>query len=128
MNRAVIGVGSNIDPDTNIAKARVQLKEEFCVLAESRVVETAPVGFTQQANFKNGAVLFETRLHRDAVTKILKGIERKLGRQVGGARYGPRTIDLDLVVWNDCIVDPDFYTRNFLRNAVLEVLPGFNHP
>lgn len=125
MNRTVIGVGSNIDPDTNIAKAKLELTTQFRVLAESRVVETAPVGYTHQANFKNGAVLLETPLGRDRVTQILKGIETKLGRESGGDRSGPRTIDLDVVVWNDRVVDPDFYTRDFLRDAVLALLPGF---
>jgi 2-amino-4-hydroxy-6-hydroxymethyldihydropteridine diphosphokinase len=128
MNRAVIGVGSNIEPDTNIAKAKVELVKQFCVLAESEVVETAPVGFTNQANFKNGTVLLETPLSRDGVTKILKGIELNLGREPGGERYGPRTIDLDVVVWNDRLLDPDFYTRDFLRDAVLAVLPDFENP
>jgi len=128
MNRTVIGVGSNIDPDTNIPKAKLELTKQFRVLAESQVVETAPVGYVHQANFRNGTVLLETPLSRGEVTKILKGIEGTLGRESGGKRFGPRTIDLDVVVWNGQVVDPDFYTRNFLRNAVLAVLPGFENP
>lgn len=128
MNRAVIGVGSNIEPDTNIARAKMELVKQFRVLAESPVVETVPVGFAQQANFKNGTVLLETPLSRDGVTNILKEIELNLGREPGGERYGPRTIDLDVVVWNDRLVDLDFYTRDFLRDAVLAVLPGFENP
>ena len=124
MNRTVIGVGSNIDPDTSIAQAKREMTTQFRVLAESPVVETAPVGYTNQANFKNGTVLLETPLGRDDVTKILKGIEMKLGRQSGAERFGPRTIDLDVVVWNNRVVDPDFYTRDFLHDAVLAVLPG----
>jgi len=128
MNRAVIGVGSNIEPDANIAQAKMELVKRFRVLAESQLVETSPVGFTSQANFKNGTVLLETPMSRDDVTKILKGIESNLGRKPGGERYGPRTIDLDVVVWNDRLVDLDFYTRDFLRDAVLAVLPEFENP
>ena len=53
----------------------------------------------------------------------LKAIEVKLGRQPGKHRYGPRTIDLDLVVWNGEVIDQDLYTRDYLREAVLAVLP-----
>ena len=62
MNRVVIGLGSNIDPDENIAKARESIAAEFRLLDESRWVETKPVGFSKQANFINGALLIETRL------------------------------------------------------------------
>lgn len=128
MNRTVIGLGSNIDPDTNIAKAKLELTTQFRLLAESPVVETAPVGYAQQANFKNGTVLLETPLGRNSVIKILKGIETRLGRKSGGHRSGPRTIDLDVVVWNDRVVDPDFYTRDFLHDGVLAVLPRLEDP
>ena len=46
-----------------------------------------------------------------------------LGRQPGKHHYGPRTIDLDLVVWNGEIIDEDLYTRDYLREAVLAVWP-----
>lgn len=128
MNRAVVGLGSNIEPDNNIAGAKKELAQEFRLVAISPIVETAPVGYAHQANFKNGAVLLETPLDRQGVTRILKGIESKLGRTPGGNRYGPRTIDLDVVVWNDRVVDPSYYTRDFLRDAVHAVLPEFAGP
>lgn len=128
MNRAVVGLGSNIEPDSNIAEAKKELAQEFRLVAISPIVETAPVGYARQANFKNGAVLLETSLDRAGVTSILKSIESKLGRMPGGNRYGPRTIDLDVVVWNGRVVDPGYYTRDFLKDAVLAVLPEVERP
>jgi 2-amino-4-hydroxy-6-hydroxymethyldihydropteridine diphosphokinase len=123
MNRVVVGLGSNIDPDWNLVEAQTRLAETFRIVAMSPIVETAPVGYTNQPNFKNGTVLVETPLSRESVQRILKGIETNLGRERGVNRYGPRTIDLDVVVWNGCVVDPTYYTRDFLRDAVLAVLP-----
>jgi len=124
MNRLVVGLGSNIEPEINIARANRRMAEKFRILAVSPIVETLPVGNTKQPNFKNGAVLLETRLSRENVTKILKEIEKDLGRKPGGDRYGPRPIDLDVVVWNDSVVDQDYHTRDFLKDSVLAVLPG----
>ena len=59
MNRAVIGVGSNIEPDTNIAAARRRIDREHEILAESQYSETQPVGYTDQPNFINGAILID---------------------------------------------------------------------
>ncbi len=123
MNRVVIGVGSNIDPDENIARARDKIAAEFFLLDESRWVETKPVGFSGQANFINGALLIETRLARDELKARLRELETQLGRVHAAHRDGPRPIDLDIVVWNGEVVDPDVHQRDFLREAVLDVLP-----
>ena len=123
MNRVVIGLGSNIDPDENIARARESIAAEFRLLDESRWVETEPVGFSEQAKFTNGALLIETRLERDELKAWLRELETQLGRLRGTNRDGPRPIDLDIVVWNSEIVDPDVHERAFLREAVLDVLP-----
>ncbi len=124
MNRAIVGIGSNIDPEKNIQKALARIEEAFTLLDQSKTVQTAPVGFQNQPHFLNSAVLIETALEKDEFVKKLKAIESDLGRKRGENRDGPRTIDLDLVVWNGEIVDPDFYERSFLRNAVLELDPG----
>lgn len=130
MNRVVIGVGSNIDPDENIARARDKIAAEFCLLGESRWVKTKPVGFSEQANFINGALLIETRLRRDELKARLRKLETQLGRVRAANRDEPRPIDLDIVVWNGEVVDPDVHERAFLRAAVLDVLPDLplHHP
>lgn len=123
MNQVVIGVGSNICPAENIAKAREEIRRSHRLVAESAFVETKPVGYADQSDFINGAFRIETELDYDGLKAWLLSTERALGRKRGMTRYGPRPIDLDIVVWNGKIVDDDFYERDFLRNAVLEVWP-----
>ncbi len=123
MNQAVIGVGSNIEPEINLPKARERIAERHVIVAESPLVETSPVGYLRQPDFTNGALLLETRVDRRRLKADLKAIEVLLGRQPGENRYGPRTIDLDIVVWNGEVMDQDLYTRDYLRETVLAVLP-----
>ena len=125
MNRVVIGVGSNIDPEENIAAAREMVAQEFRFLGASRLRRTAPIGTTDQPHFLNGAFLVETELDRGKLKERLLAIEARLGRVRTPDRSGPRTIDLDPVVFNDEIVDPDYDDRDFLRAAVQELLPRF---
>lgn len=124
MNKAVIGLGSNIDPQINIPAARHILAQKFKVLKESTFKQTKAIGPISQPDFINGAVLLETELNEDQLTGGLKDIEQSLGRKRTDFRFGPRTIDLDIVVWNGVVVDPDFYSRDFLRESVLEILPS----
>jgi 2-amino-4-hydroxy-6-hydroxymethyldihydropteridine diphosphokinase len=123
INRAVIGVGSNIEPEVHVPRARERIAERHRIVAESPLVETSPVGYVHQPDFTNGALLLETRVDRQRLRADLKAIEALLGRQHGEDRYGPRTIDLDIVVWNGEVIDQDLYTRAYLREAVLAVWP-----
>ena len=127
MNRVVIGLGSNIDPKTNIHKAQQALKSKFTILAQSAFIQTAPIGYTDQDDFINGAILIETELTQEELTQALKQMEIQLGRTKSPIKSGPRSIDLDIVVWNDTIVDQDFYERDFLKNSVLELLPNLEY-
>lgn len=127
MNKVIVGVGSNIDPQENIAKARQMLADHFDVICESTFVRTRPIGYEQQADFINGAVLIQTDLGLEQLRESFKGIENMLGRERTAEKFGPRTIDLDIVVWNDKVIDNDFYEREYLRNAVLELEPELKY-
>ena len=127
MNQAIIAVGSNIDPDSNIARAREILARGFEVIAETDFVSTKPVGYTQQPDFLNGAVSIRTDLKLEPLRRHLKRIEDTLGRRRGVLTFGPRTVDLDIVVWNGKLLDPDFYEREYLKKAVLELDPGLRY-
>ncbi len=121
MNQAIIGIGSNIRPEENIPLALRLLDEMVTVEKVSALVTTAPVGMTDQPDFVNGAVRIKTPLSQEELVRLLKKIEDLTGRDRTLPRFGPRTIDLDIVVWNGEITDPDYYTRDFLRSAVREV-------
>lgn len=117
----MIGIGSNIDPDDNIKRVLDMLESEIHVVQVSTFVKTAPLGVTNQPDFTNGAVKAETDMKIDDFRRYLKKLEDQLGRDRSQPKYGPRNIDLDIVIWNGRIVDDDYYTRDFLRKAAAEL-------
>lgn len=121
LNTCVIGIGSNINADENIAKMLEILKKEVNVLQVSSMIKTKPIGIKNQPDFTNGAVKISTELDRDDLNKRLKQIEDEMGRDRTGPKFGPRCIDLDIAVWNGEVVDEDYYTRDFLRKNVAEL-------
>jgi 2-amino-4-hydroxy-6-hydroxymethyldihydropteridine diphosphokinase len=121
MNTAIIGIGSNIEPEKNIREAVKLLENSVTVVKLSEIVRTTPIGITDQPDFLNGAVKIITNFSLSELWIILKKTEDQLGRDRTQPKYGPRTIDLDLVVWNSEITDPDYYTRSFLRQLVDEL-------
>ncbi|KAF0238108.1 MAG: 2-amino-4-hydroxy-6-hydroxymethyldihydropteridine [Prolixibacteraceae bacterium] len=121
MNNVIIGIGSNIDAEINISKMLKILKSHVEVVKVSSFVKTKPIGIENQAEFTNGAVKIRTKLFRNDLTVLLKKIEDKMGRGRTAPKFGPRNIDLDIVVWNGEIVDDDYYTRDFLQKSVGEI-------
>ena len=122
MNTAIVGLGSNIEPEKNIQKAKEILSKKYTVLKESRFITTKPIGIPRQANFINGALLITTKLNLKQLRKSLKEIEHALGRERDGNKFGPRTIDLDLLVWNGEIMHEDVNSRDFVKTSVLELI------
>ena len=127
MNTAVVSLGSNIDPEKNIAKVRQILSREQKILAESNFIVTKPVGLKDQPDFTNGAFLVSTRLNRQEFQMYLKSVETTLGRKHTGHRYDPRTIDLDIIVWNGAVVSRDFSERSFIKDSALQLLPNLTY-
>lgn len=126
MNEVIIGLGSNIDPENNIRLAIEILSEKTELIKVSRIVKTRPVGYTDQDDFLNGAALINTYYCYGELVTVLKNTEAKLGRRRGPNIHGPRTIDLDILVWNGKVVDQDVYTRGFLRDSITELIADFS--
>ena len=124
MNTCIIGIGSNIDADTNIPKMLEILCTKVDVIKVSPMLRTKPIGIKDQPDYTNGAVKIETELDQPNLNLMLKSIEDQLGRDRKGPKFGPRSMDLDIVVWNGEIVDPDYYTRDFIRVCVRAVDNG----
>ena len=127
-NECIIGVGSNIDPEANIHTALSILRQETDVRGVSEWVKTSPIGVCEQNDFINGAIKIRTSMPLETFKNYLKTLENRLGRDRSLPKFGPRVIDLDIVVWNNEIIDDDYYTRHFVRNAVdeLQSLPDLN--
>ena len=124
-NRAVVGFGSNINPEENTAVVKREVSELGNILQESSFIYTKPLLYTDQPDFFNGALLILTHLDLDALKKELKKIEAGLGRERTTNKNAPRTMDLDILIYNDIAIDSDIYEREYLRDSIVELLPHF---
>ena len=125
---AWIALGSNLgDRQTTLAQALDALGAAgFGVERVSTLRETDPVGGPAgQGRYLNGVVQIATEVSAHEILECLHAIEATLGR-VRSVKDGPRTIDLDIVTWNNKIIDPDVYERDFLKLAVLKLLPSLD--
>jgi len=121
MNNVILSIGSNIDADRNIAKALMLLSEDVKIVKQASVLVTSPIGITNQPEFSNSAVLIQTTLDQEALNQLLKTVENRCGRDRTRPKFGPREIDLDILIWNGQVVDSDYDSRDFLRQLAAEL-------
>ena len=136
--RALIALGSNIDPERNLpaAAARLAAHPEVEVLAASGVYESPPLGRPGDPCFHNAALLVETSLGPAQLRAGMRRVEAELGRVRGEDRYAPRPIDLDLAAYEGFagevegsrVPDPEIPRRAFLALPLAEVAPGWVEP
>ena len=124
-NKVVIALGSNIEPEENLELAVVELKSRFKVSKRSLWIKTKPIGILDQPDFYNGTLLLETKLSLVRLKQALKTVEDIMGRDRSLPKFGPRVIDLDILIWNRKVLDYDYYERDFLRKGVEEIFPDF---
>jgi 2-amino-4-hydroxy-6-hydroxymethyldihydropteridine diphosphokinase len=133
-----LGFGANLgDRYGQIKKslALVHALPETRITRISSLYETTPVGYTDQGNFLNGACELETLLPPVDLLKSLLAIEDSLGR-VRTVRWGPRTIDLDILFYHHLILHqhnltiphPAIAERGFVLYPLAEIAPHFIHP
>jgi len=136
---AYVGLGANLgDREATIRRAVELLAERVGieVLAVSALRETDPVGLEDQPRFMNGAAVLETTLSPRALLETLLEVERVLGRTRDGPRFGPRAIDLDLLLYDDETVDepgltvphPRLHERRFALEPLAELDPALAIP
>lgn len=135
----MIGLGANLgDRLTTMRDAVARIAEVTTLTARSRVYETAPVGLVEQPSFLNAAIAVECATGPLTLLEVLLRIERELGRDrtADAVRWGPRTIDLD-VLWIDGVVlddprlvvpHPRVTERAFAMVPLLEVAPDARDP
>jgi 2-amino-4-hydroxy-6-hydroxymethyldihydropteridine diphosphokinase len=106
------------------------------VVALSRFRETDPVGYLEQPAFLNGAAAVETSLSASALLAVLLATEQELGRERREPRFGPRTIDLDLLLYGEEVIDepglrvphPRLHERRFALEPLAELEPALVIP
>jgi len=121
MNDCIIGIGSNIDADTHIPEMLRLLANNIEIIQVSQMIQTKPIGITDQADYTNGAVRIKTEMDMVELASYLKQLEDRMGRDRSQKKFGPRNIDLDILIWNNTVVDPDYFTRDFLRISAAEL-------
>lgn len=135
-NTVFISLGSNLgDREKALSSAISKLPPEVTPVIASKIYETEPWGFTDQPSFLNQVIKATTFLDPFQLLIRLKNIEKEIGRQPN-FRYGPRVIDLDILFFNDKILETDSLSiphkeicnRAFVLVPMLEIAPDFIHP
>lgn len=140
MPRAYVGLGSNLgDRESTIRKAVAELQgaEGVEVVAVSALVDTEPVGYLDQPRFLNGVAALETGRSARALLDLLLAVEARFGRDRAAVpAQGPRTLDLDLLLYGDAEIDepglriphPRLHERAFVLGPLAELEPGLEVP
>lgn len=134
--RVAFGLGSNVgDRRAHLETALAGLRARVDVVEVSRFLPTAPVGGPPQGEFLNAAAVVETELSPRELLDLARALEDAAGRR-RGVRWGPRTLDIDLLLYGDEVVsDPDLeiphprlHERAFVLEPLAEIAPDWIVP
>ena len=140
MTRAYIALGSNLGDREGALRAALEAlaaEPGIDVVAVSRLRDTEPVGYLDQPRFLNGVAAVETALSAAELLAALLAVERRLGRRREGVPpQGPRTLDLDLLLYGREEIDepglrvphPRMHEREFVLGPLAEIAPGLEVP
>jgi 2-amino-4-hydroxy-6-hydroxymethyldihydropteridine diphosphokinase len=120
-------LGSNIDPSNNIIKAINELQNIFDVTDVSKIWESCPVG-SHGPIFLNGVVAIRTTYSYGDLKNRLRKIEQKMGRIRTEDKNAPRTIDLDILIYDGDVLDADIWTQTYLAVPLADVIPSLVNP
>jgi len=132
-----LGLGANVgDRLANLRLALARLQTLARLEEVSSLYETQPEGVREQPPFFNAVCRVTTGLEPQALLRFLKNLEREIGRRPGGQTWGPRPIDLDILLYDDRVVDapelkvphPRLAERAFVLVPLCELAPGLRHP
>lgn len=121
---AIVSLGSNIDPENHFSKALDYLTRLGIIVKRTAFITTKPLKFEDQPDFLNGAVLLHTTLSKRVLQMKLKEIEALMGRVRSANKNAPRVIDLDVLSFNNVILDPEELEElPFLKDFVSYLKP-----
>jgi 2-amino-4-hydroxy-6-hydroxymethyldihydropteridine diphosphokinase len=137
MATACVGIGSNLgDREAHFREAMLRLEQADCrILRVSSFIETEPWGLSDQPPFLNGAIIIATGMSPESLLSLMKAIEKAMGREES-VRWGPRIIDLDILLYDDLVVrsnvleipHPHLHERCFALQPLAEIAPEIRHP
>ena len=137
-HKAYIALGSNMGDRRGYLNFAVEelSKARACrVVNGSQVIDTAPYGYTEQNNYLNACIELETFLSPHELLELLQDIEKRAGRE-RTVRWGPRTLDLDIIFYDDLLLSDDLlriphsdaHQRDFVLIPLNEIAPNYLHP
>lgn len=124
MHRLIISLGSNQDAEAKLAEARSFLYKRFLVIYFSETIHTEPVGMPGATPFLNQVALTFTAASPEEVREDFKKIENWLGRTPESKQQGQIPIDLDLLLWDDTVLKPDDWEREYVQLLVRSITNG----
>ena len=135
MARVFVSLGSNIDRESNIARARARLRENYGPLTESALYQSPALGFDGD-DFYNMVVAFDTPDSPQRINAALRAIEDELLRVRGKDRFVSRTIDLDVLLYGDLVLAdgalslprPEILDHEFVLGPLAEICGDLAHP
>jgi len=131
-----LSLGSNIHPRINLEWALKKISVKYSLQGLSHVYETSPVGYSKQAAFWNMVAAVSTHEKPEIIRLWLSVLEKKAGRKKNIKNFGPRTLDVDLIVWKNLVrksktfnlPHSDITSKAFVLFPLLEIAPGWIHP
>ncbi|HFD78984.1 MAG TPA: 2-amino-4-hydroxy-6-hydroxymethyldihydropteridine diphosphokinase [Gammaproteobacteria bacterium] len=135
MARVYVSVGSNIERERNVASALATLAREYGELQQSRIYETQAVGFDGDP-FYNLVVAFDSEQSPQQLAAALHRIEDRHGRVRGGDKFASRSLDLDLLLYDDLVLEqpglvlprPEILEYAFVLRPLAELAGDLRHP
>ncbi len=138
MNEVFLLLGGNIEPRYKyLAKAEENITVSIGrITKRSEIYESEPYGFNSDKKFLNCILMLSSKLSAEGILNQIHIIEKKLGRQRSNSGYSSRTIDIDILYFNNEIINTDYLTvphprlheRNFTLVPLVEIAPHFIHP
>lgn len=132
--KAYLALGSNIgDREAHLSFGREKLEMEGIeIVAASTVQETVPIGGPKQSHFLNQVLEVETDHQPSGLLEVIKRIETEAGRKAGGERWGPRELDIDILIYGHVTINtpeltiphPQLTSREFLLRGLKEITPN----
>jgi 2-amino-4-hydroxy-6-hydroxymethyldihydropteridine diphosphokinase len=124
MHEVSLILGSNIEPEINLRRAIRELTENCTINQSSPVYETQSEG-SIGPNYLNAVVILQTPLQpNDFKFNILRKIEARLGRIRNADKNAPRTIDLDILVFDNQVIDPNIWSRVYIAKPLSDIRPA----
>jgi len=139
LHTAYISVGSNLGHKLANCRqgiATLTRSADARLIDQSRIYRTEPVDYQDQDWFVNYVVKIDTALDPLSLLETIKSIERAAGRVGDTIRFGPRVLDLDIIFYDDAVLDdsrltiphPRMHKRRFVLKPICDIAPDMNHP